>query len=149
VPDLVIAQANQVLASGEILGTIVLPRNLNVLGSRLPKANYNSGLKKNPSMPGDLHQKDTAVPVSGPDSARKPSSSQQQHRPVVKNPALCAIQEAPIRNIPVSSPSSQDKEMARNAKNINNQHKPVIKARPVINSSPYEKAPLPPRGLYF
>ena len=36
----VVASINDVLASGGLLGTILLPKNLNVLSSRLPKPNY-------------------------------------------------------------------------------------------------------------
>jgi hypothetical protein len=44
----VIASINDVMAQGGILGTIVLPKNLKVLASRLPKPNYqpNKQLKK-------------------------------------------------------------------------------------------------------
>ena len=44
-PD-VITTVNQVLSEGGILGTIVLPKNLNVLSSRLPKAKYQVPFKK-------------------------------------------------------------------------------------------------------
>lgn len=36
----IISSIDQVLASGGMLGTILLPKNLNVLSSRLPKPNY-------------------------------------------------------------------------------------------------------------
>jgi hypothetical protein len=36
----VIASLDEVLAEGGILETIILPKNLHILSSRLPKANY-------------------------------------------------------------------------------------------------------------
>lgn len=35
-----VSSLNQAMSEGKILGTIVLPKNLNVLSSRLPKPNY-------------------------------------------------------------------------------------------------------------
>lgn len=35
-----IANPNQVLSEGKLLGTIVLTKNLNALSSRLPRSNY-------------------------------------------------------------------------------------------------------------
>jgi len=44
--DKVIAIAlNQALKTGEILETIMLPQNLNILGRQLPKPNYTSQIK--------------------------------------------------------------------------------------------------------
>ena len=36
--------------SANMLGTILLPHNLNVLNNRLPKANYNGPMKRSPSI---------------------------------------------------------------------------------------------------
>ncbi len=116
----VVASANEVLSEGKILGTIILPKNLNVLSSRLPRANYRPAacLKKMPSAPGESRED------------RKVSSSSQQSRPLhnVQSGVLSPIDESCSRpGIPVSSPSSQDIQMAHNVKNRG--VKPVIKSR--------------------
>jgi len=36
----IVQESDQVLAEGKILGTIMIPKNLNVLAARLPKPNY-------------------------------------------------------------------------------------------------------------
>jgi len=48
--ELELVIANQAMAAGEILGTIMLPNNLNALSNRLPKPNYESKKKKSPSV---------------------------------------------------------------------------------------------------
>jgi hypothetical protein len=40
---------NQAMRTGEILGTIMLPQNLSVLGRQLPKANYTPRIKLRPA----------------------------------------------------------------------------------------------------
>jgi len=40
--ELTLVAANEAMAEGEMLGTIALPRNLDILSSRLPKPNYES-----------------------------------------------------------------------------------------------------------
>ena len=121
----VVTAANEVLSQGGILGTIILPRNLNVLSSRLPKPNYRppQQLKKIASMPGELIE----------EKARKVSSSQQSRglqnvRSGILSPTEGTVPATAIHaSIPVSSPSSQDVQMQRNLKNLNNDHKPIIK----------------------
>ena len=143
--EAVVTTVNHALASGEILGTIVLPKNLNILSSRLPKPNYKPSLKKNPSNPGELNRSAECGTIPE-NSGRKIASSQQQHRP--QNPKIGVLvpeQVQQSRAIPSSSPSGEDIVIDRNAKNINNPHKPVIKPRPGMGQA----SPLPPRIPYL
>jgi len=48
--ELELVIANQAMATGEMLGTIMLPNNLNALSNRLPKPNYESKKKKSASV---------------------------------------------------------------------------------------------------
>ena len=119
----VVSNANDVLADGKILGTIVIPKNLNVLASRLPKPNYRTPqvLRKNCSVPNELNE----------ESARKISSS-QQNRPIKNvHASLATIDEVPRRviKIPMSSPSGEDIKIALSNKSSANKHRPIIGSR--------------------
>ncbi len=120
----VVSSVNEALAEGKILGTIILPKNLNVLSSRLPRPNYRppSYLKKTPSVPGELQ-----------DAGRRIASSHQV-RGMAAN-ASSADVLAPTgeqQAIPQSSPSSQD---------MQNSNKPPV--RPVIRSRKPERPQVP------
>ena len=71
-----ITQINQVMENGGMLNTILLPRNLAGLGSRLPKPNYNPSAKRTPS----TSQLDTVE-----EEVVKRRYSSQQDTPTKKN----------------------------------------------------------------
>ena len=95
----VIAAADQVLAEGGILGTIVLPKNLNVLSSRLPKPHYDPPqLKKYPAdlfleIPPSPANSTTPTPTPlplllFPSQSQSQSQSQSLHRQSLLLPPL-------------------------------------------------------------
>lgn len=119
-----------------MLGTIALPRNLNILSSRLPKPNYEQVIKQSPSECKIISDNMERIPRS--------RQSEDSHKAV------------PLAEISPSNINLNERQNCNSKQGKRVVHEPVkgldqngVEKKPIIRSNSNAKINLPPRAPYF
>ena len=134
--ELQLIAANQAMDAGKMLGTIALPRNLNILSSRLPKPNYEQAIKQSPS----------ECKIISDNMERIPRSRQAEgsHKPV------------PLAEITPSNINLNERQNCNSKQGKRVVHEPIkgleqngIERKLIIRPNINARIALPPRAPYF